>query len=141
MDEIQENQAEEVMSAIAGQPDDQHEVVIKYYKSNFFRVIHADGAWGGLSARGDIHISFYNERAAIPDISRFVISGGEIIKPEEFQSISKVVREVEVDVVVDLGTAMSLRDWLNDRIDALQTLISENQIEEGKDASKEKTNA
>ncbi len=124
------------------QPSEQHEVVFTYLKSNLFRVIHADGAWGGLSARGDIHISFYNERAAIPDTSKIVVSEktGAIVKPEEFQSSSKFVREVEADVIVDLGTAISLRDWLNNKISALEKLIREAQNEEVRNADEKTTN-
>lgn len=111
--------------------DDQAEVVISYFKSNFFRVVHADGAWGGLSPQGDIHVSFYNERAAIPDTSKLVFSQktGQLVKPEEFEASSKFVREIEVDVVVDLGTAVKLRTWLDEKITALQLLIEQAQEE------------
>lgn len=115
------------------QPDGQHEVSFKYLKSNLFRVVHADGAWGGLNLRGDIHVSFYNERVAIPDSSKLVVAANEeVIKPEEFESSSKFIREVEVDVVFDLATAKSLRAWLNHKIDALENLI--------RDAQREKAN-
>jgi hypothetical protein len=106
------------------QMPEQQEVTFNYLKSQFFRVIHADGAWGGVSPRGDIHISFYNERMAIPDKSRVVISeSGNALKPEEFESTSAVVREVEADVVVDLTTAIQLRDWLNNKISTLEAMI------------------
>lgn len=103
---------------------DQHEITFNYFKSQFFRVVHADGAWGGVSPRGDIHISFYNERVAIPDKSRVVVSKiGLPLKPEEFEATSTMVREVEVDVIVDLTTAIQLRAWLNSKIETLQALI------------------
>lgn len=117
---------------------DQEEVKFRYVKSNFFRVIHADGAWGGLSPRGDIHISFYNERVGIPDSSSFMIADGEIVKPEEFKHSSRLVREVEADVVVDLTTAKSLRAWLTHKIEALESLIKEAQEEEANKDDKKK---
>lgn len=40
-----------------------------YIKSRHFRVIHADGAFGGVTAKGYIHFAFYNERGAIPRIT------------------------------------------------------------------------
>ncbi|MGI9068614.1 MAG: hypothetical protein ACR2HX_19700 [Pyrinomonadaceae bacterium] len=106
--------------------NEEHEVNFKYVKSNFFRVIHADGAWGGLSPRGDIHISFYNERVAIPDSSSFVVSEEGIKQPETFQG-SGLVREVEADVIIDLPTAQSLRVWLDDKIKTLESLVVEAQ--------------
>lgn len=108
----------------------EHEVVFKYVKSNFFRVIHADGAWGGLSPRGDIHISFYNERAAIPDSSSFTVAEEGIVKPEQFTTSSKLVREIEADIIVDLLTAKSLHNWLANKIEALESLIQEAQKEQ-----------
>jgi hypothetical protein len=114
-----------------GHSDSQQEVVFRYFKSRFFRVVHADGAWGGLSPRGDIHISFYNERAAIPDTSKIALSKttGQLVKPEEFEASSEFVREIEVDVIVDLLTAMQLRTWLDDKIKGLQSLIAQAQQE------------
>jgi hypothetical protein len=111
------------------------EISFNYVKSNFFRVIHSDGAWGGLSPRGDIHIAFYNERAAIPDFSRFVISPvGGIVEPERFEASSELVREVEVDVIVDLTTAKALRTWLDTMITALEERLKEAIAERVKDA-------
>ena len=116
-----------------GSDDDRIEVVINYVKSNFFRVIHADGAWGGTSPSGDIHMAFYNERSAIPDASRFTVSSktAQIVKPEEYEASSSIVREVEADVVLDLNTAIKIRAWLDDKITHLQSLISEAQQEKG----------
>lgn len=128
--------AEKVVNAQENeQVDAQTEIVFSYFKSNFFRVVHADGAWGGLSPRGDIHISFYNERAAIPDSSKVVVSGktGQALKPEEFVASSRYVREMEIDVIVDLATAIQLRKWLDDKIKVLEALITEAQQQENAD--------
>lgn len=117
-----------------GHEDTHAEVVFRYFKSNFFRVVHADGAWGGLSPQGDIHISFYNERAAIPDSSKLVVSQktNQLVRPEEFEASSRFVREVEVDVIVDLSTAIQLRGWLDDKIKHLRRLIEQAEIEQAK---------
>lgn len=115
----------ETKETITAQSHDQREVNFTYYKSNYFRVIHADGAWGGVTPRGNIHISFYSERAALPDKSVVVVSDKTHmpVKPEELQAESTYVRELEVDVIMDLPTAVSVRDWLTNQIDTLTTLI------------------
>lgn len=114
----------------AGASNEREEVGIKYVKANFFRVIHADGAWGGISPKGDIHIALYNERAAIPDISRLVVApDGKVLEPETFEAASKLVREVEADVIVDLGTARALRAWLDNKIAALEQAIEQAKAE------------
>ena len=106
------------------------EISFRYVKANFFRVIHADGAWGGISPKGDIHIAFYNERAAIPDSSSFMVSTeGKVVQPERFDAASKLVREVEADVIVDLSTARALRAWLDTKIEALEERIEQAKAE------------
>jgi hypothetical protein len=111
----------------------QTEIKFKYMKSNFFRVIHADGAWGGVSPRGDIHMSFYNERGALPDSSTLTVSADSSEQsPEVAQSSGAIIREIECDVVLDLGTALSLSKWLDEKIKDLQTLIKTLQEENEK---------
>jgi hypothetical protein len=39
---------------------------VHYIKSKDFRVIYAEGAWGGPSPHGMIAFSLYNERPPIP---------------------------------------------------------------------------
>jgi hypothetical protein len=100
-------------------------------KSNFFRVIHADGAWGGIGPRGDIHMSFYNERGALPDSGIITVGDdGKPIKPEVAQSSGSVVREIECDVIFDLITAIGFRKWLDDKIKELNRVIREAQEEQ-----------
>lgn len=115
----------------------QREIIFSYFKSRFFRVIHADGAWGGVSPRGDIHISFYNERMAIPDKSKLVVSETGQVQIEEVEHTSEIVREVEADIIVDLTTAIQLRKWLDDKIKALQAIISNAEAEEQEKATGE----
>jgi hypothetical protein len=107
-------------------PSNGQELRFTYVKSNFFRVIHADGAWGGISPRGDIHVSFYNERGALPDSSILTLGAdGKPLKPEEAQSSGTIIREIECDVVLDLAAATGLRKWLEDNINELNRVIKE----------------
>ena len=117
-----------------GQVDENIELAVNYVKSNYFRVVHADGAWGGLSMSGDIHIAFYNERAAIPDKSKLTVSKqtSQVVIPEEFEATSQHVREVEVDVIVDLNTAISIRSWLDGKIKTLQALVTKAKAQQEK---------
>ena len=42
------------------------EVEFDFIKSNFFRVIKADGAFGGVAPNGAIHMQIFSERQPIP---------------------------------------------------------------------------
>jgi hypothetical protein len=95
-----------------------------YIKSPQFRVVHADGAFGGLTPTGYVFVTLYTQRPPIPTrIAHAVrrneqgqIKLGEEIT-EERVCRDGVVRDVEVGVVMDLTVATALRDWLNIRIE------------------------
>lgn len=96
------------------------EIEFDYIKSNFFRVVRGDGAFGGLSPNGTIHMAIFSERSAIPTkIVHKVVDnalGPEIVPRREVRKA--VVREVEVDVTLDINQAIALRKWLDDKIKA-----------------------
>lgn len=91
-----------------------------YIKSNFFRVVHADGVYGGGSPRGLLTMAFYSERQALPKKSSFPLINN-IPGPETVvETKAGIVREVEVDVFMDLPTAASLYGWLGGRLEELR---------------------
>lgn len=97
------------------------ELLFYYEKSNFFRVIHADGAYGGNTPQGDIHIAFYNERHPIPKITSLPLIGNKRAGPEVVKERKEgIFREVEVDIVMNLNTAVAFRIWFDEKIEALR---------------------
>jgi hypothetical protein len=111
-------------------PDHSKKVKFNYIKSNFFRVIHADGAWGGLSANGQIHMTLYNERLPIPQqITHLVSSEGKLGEELKEARISKegFIREIEVDVVMDLDVAKAIAKWLESKINFVENLKNKSQ--------------
>src|SRR5260370_37271002 len=101
------------------------EVEFDFIKSNYFRVIKADGAFGGLSPAGAIHMGLYSEHHPFPQKIFHKVEGNQL-GPEitsKRQGRKSVVREMEVDVVLDIAQAMVLRKWLDDRIEQYQNLV------------------
>ena len=94
------------------------EVTFHYVKSNYFRVIHASGALGGFTPRGELFFSIFNERAPLPDVTVQAIENGQLGKEiiEQRKVSEGIVRELEIGVVMDLTVAQSLVTWLNERI-------------------------
>jgi hypothetical protein len=102
---------------------------MKFYfeKSNFFRVIHVDGAFGGLApTAAGIQMSIYSERSPIPKEVVHQVSDGaagpEILDRRVVRD--GVFREVEGTLHMSLDVAKSIRDWLSWKIDGL-TLIND----------------
>lgn len=99
-------------------------VTFNYIKSQFYRVIHVDGAIGGITPRGLIHCSIYSERAAIPRVAKHPLNAdGSLGDMEVIESREGVAREMEADLLLDRRAARELRDWLDrqlQRFDELQ---------------------
>lgn len=101
------------------------EIAYDFIKSNFFRVVKVDGAFGGIGPSGSLHMSVYNERQPIPQKVVHQLIDGKTLGPEiagKRESRQAMIREVEVDLVFDLPQAIAIREWLDTRIAQLQKL-------------------
>lgn len=101
-----------------------------YIKSQYFRTVHAEGVWGGITPRLGIHMDFWSERPSIPkhvahEITSDGLLGREILS--ETINRSAIIREVEVGVTMDLGTAKLIIDWLQQRVDTIESALSQQQ--------------
>jgi hypothetical protein len=91
-------------------------------KSNFFRVVYADGVFGGLSPSGMITMSFFNERVPLPTrIEHYVTEDGRVGGEDRSarQTRQGIVREVETEIVMTIDGARTLHEWLGERIKAV----------------------
>jgi hypothetical protein len=96
-----------------------------YIKGQQFRVIHVDGALGGITPRGLIHCAVYSERPAIPQTTEHDISPeGRLGAQVSQEGRQGVVREMDVDLIMSKQTAIELRDWLDGRVKELEQLES-----------------
>jgi hypothetical protein len=83
-------------------------VVIEYLKSQHFRVVHADGAIGGPTPSGQVHLAVFSERPAIPRrVVAHVTEGGALGDPIAEETVVRdgMVREIDVDVMMSLSAA------------------------------------
>jgi len=99
------------------------EIAFDYIKSNFFRVISVDGAFGGLGPSGrSLHMAVFSERRALPrrivhSVSPDGLLGEELRDRRETRSA--IVRELEADLTMDLPAAVALHKWLGGKIKEL----------------------
>lgn len=110
------------------QPARANRMEAQFVRSNFYRVVHADGAWGGLTPHGQIRMAIYSEAQQFPQSVTYDISSGraeEVGRTPTGLGPNKLIRELEVDVVLDLRVARSLHDWLGGKITQLERVIEE----------------
>ena len=94
-----------------------------YEKANFFRVIHADGVYGGLTPHGNMHFAFYSERRAIPRRVEFEIVDG-IPGPEKVvEGKDGMFREIEADIIMSFTGAVSFHLWLETQLETMRTQL------------------
>ena|ERR1035437_2387583 len=94
------------------------EMEFHFEKSTAFRVIHVDGAFGGIAPNRHIHMAVYSERQPIPKRIVHTIAGG-VLGPElleKRETRSGIFREIEADLVLTKESALAVRDWLDQRI-------------------------
>jgi len=97
-----------------------------YNMSNHYRVIHADGAFGGITPTGLINMNIFSERRPLPDLNVYKITDDNKIGEEIMEMrVGKngVIREVESGILIDLEKAESLAKWLNDKITELKNIV------------------
>jgi hypothetical protein len=96
------------------------EIAFDYIKSNSFRVICVDGAFGGLAPSGrSLHMAVFSERRALPrrivhSVSPDGTVGDELREKREGRAA--IIRELEADLSMDLPTAVAVHKWLGDKI-------------------------
>ncbi len=90
-----------------------NKVDFHFIKSNNFRVIHADGAWGGQTPSGSIAMIFYSERSPMPKRVVHELRPDGKLGPEISRDSRKgFVREAEVQIILSPSVAKSLIPWL-----------------------------
>lgn len=92
-----------------------------YVKSNLFRVIHSEGAIGGLTPSREIFMSLFNERAALPRLIEFeILPEGKLGKEVNREGKDGIVREMEIGVLMDATAAKNLADFLLSQVKLLE---------------------
>lgn len=105
------------------------EVAFDYIKARDFRVVWADGAIGGVTPNGLIHLALYAERQAIPQRQVYAIepvdaTTGKLGKEVLAKRISRgsIVREMACDVFLTPQAAENLAKWIAAQLAELKKL-------------------
>lgn len=105
------------------------QINFKYKFNEDYNPVYVNGAYGGISSRGEIIANFFLERQPIPKTeacevnSKGIIKSSKITEPIEHRF--NVIRYVETGVIMNIETAKIIRNWLNDKIAELEKLSEE----------------
>ena len=98
-------------------------ITFHYIKSPQFREIFAEGMFGGVTPRGYISVALFKERFPIPlSVTHTFDEQGRLGEETERDSKDGIVRLVEANVYFDRTTALSMIDWLQEKVSELDEL-------------------
>jgi hypothetical protein len=93
-------------------------ITFEFKDSSLFRIIHADGVFGGPTPSGDVYLSFFYEHGPMPSSVTHSLEdnlpGPEIM--EERVASKHISRTNEVGVIMGFTVAVNLKEWLAKRI-------------------------
>jgi|SRR5271165_5065944 len=91
-----------------------------YIKGNFFRVIHVDGAIGGITPTRGIFLSLFSERAALPKvIEQAILPNGTLGAEITREGKEGLVRDMEVGVILTADAARKIAEFLQNQVKIL----------------------
>jgi hypothetical protein len=94
-----------------------------YEKSNLFRVVHADGIFGGVTPSGTLNVAFFSQRTPLPRKSSLSVATNGLATETITDTKTGVFREIEVDIVMDLNTSLAFHAWLTQNVNQLRKVL------------------
>ena len=84
-----------------------------------------DGAWGGITGHGLIHMDLFSEYKSPPDSVKMQFEVGKPPKELLREGGEAITREREVTAILSLQTATLIRDWLSQKLDEIAAITEE----------------
>lgn len=82
-----------------------------------YRLVAANGMWGGITPRGDMRLDFFVESIAIPEEVVNLVTPDGTLGPELRRSPARrVIRRLQFGVLLSLEQADSAADFLKEKI-------------------------
>lgn len=88
------------------------------------KAAYAHGVWGGINPMGEIEMNFYLESDKLPEYTESQLEEDGHPGPESIPdegSVKTVVRHIHSRVLINYHTARALLDWLEDKIEAIES--------------------
>jgi hypothetical protein len=109
--------------------DDPTSVGVHYIRSRHYRTINADGAQFGITPRGAIQFTLFTDQAPLPEyVLHAVTPEGKLGKSIEEVKKEGIVREVAVNVIMDINTAASFMSVFQEVFEKLQKMRGEENV-------------
>jgi len=89
------------------------EVDIKFRTSDDHQTVYANGVYGGMTTRGDMHLDFVTDRSERPKTQSFKVNkDGSLGRQVGEEGGEGVIRERQVSVFLKPDNAFSIATWM-----------------------------
>ena len=101
-------------------------IVFEYKNDPDYREIPVNGAWGGHTARNEIHMQLFHEHPTPPATVSHQLEGNKLGREiRGATGVSTYTRQVFVGVVMSPANAKSIATWLLDKVKEVDGLTQE----------------
>ena len=87
-----------------------------------YRIVASNGAWVGITPRGDMQIDFFVERQSIPQVVRHDLTEHGLGEELSREPGIRIVRQLQMGVLFSLDAADSLADLIKTKIAELKKM-------------------
>lgn len=112
------------MAAPADKPTKPEDIPIEYEYDSNYHVVAANGMFGGLTPRGDLRIDFFVEYTGVPGPGALKYrrnpDGSTEEVPGPKPGSTKMIRRVQVGVLVPPQQIESFSNWFRDKAQQIQ---------------------
>lgn len=94
-------------------------VVFDYLKTQHYREFFVNGVYGGLTPKGYLQMTVFNERRAIPKQTSHAVDSNGLIGDEITNSRltrESIIRSVDATLYMDIDTAEKTVEWMKKHI-------------------------
>ena len=102
------------------------EITFDFVRSPFFRVVHSNGGWGGITPREELSVTFYSERQALPQHVTHQVTPEGLGSEMSREGTGNIHRECEVEVLMSMEEAVNLHRWLGAKIEEWRKVQEDN---------------
>jgi hypothetical protein len=96
-----------------------------YRKDKSCPTYHADGIFGGFTPHGQLYMDIFIERFPTPtSVECSMKDGGQLIESSR-KSENGILRDVQCGIIMDIGAAMRIHQWLSEKLSHVKVVQSE----------------
>lgn len=100
---------------------EKNKLVFKFIKSEDHKSFVSNRIWGGLQDGGLFELNFLLEHQLIPDTVTAEVTKDGNLKEISRSQAGEIIRENKVTVYLSLPTLLSFREWLNKKIEEMES--------------------